>query len=265
MGPFAKFLEESGIVSQYIMPGNSEQNGVAKRHNITLMDMVRSMMCQSKLPDFLWGEALKTSMYILNMVPSKAVPKTLFELFKGWKPSLSHLRNWGCAAEVKIYDPITSKLSPKITRSYFIGYPNNPKWYRFYCPTRGTKITEAINNAKLLENDIGVSTNQENGESSSREEKVVVPIPIIQERADNSLDEQLPQEPQQAILDDPLPTPPSPEQPIKILPLRRSQRERRPVNRDDHYTFLGEKDSDIGCLPDPENYSDALSSELSKK
>jgi transposase InsO family protein len=57
MGPFAKYLEECGIISQYTMPGTPEQNGVAERRNRTLMDMVRSMMSHSKLPDFLWGEA----------------------------------------------------------------------------------------------------------------------------------------------------------------------------------------------------------------
>ena len=37
MGPFAKYLEDCGIVSQFTMPGTPEQNGVAKRRNRTLM------------------------------------------------------------------------------------------------------------------------------------------------------------------------------------------------------------------------------------
>jgi hypothetical protein len=40
-GPFAKFLMEQGIVAQYSMPGEPQQNGVAERRNRTLMDMVR--------------------------------------------------------------------------------------------------------------------------------------------------------------------------------------------------------------------------------
>lgn len=264
MGPFAKYLEECGIISQYTMPGTPEQNGVAERRNRTLMDMVRSMMSHSKLPDFLWGEALKAAMYILNRVPSKVVPKTPFELFKGWKPSLNHLRTWGCAAEVKIYDPTASKLSPKTTRCYFIGYPNNAKGYRFYCPTRGTKIIEAIN-AKFLENDVGDSIGHETGESSSKGEKVLIPIHIIQERVEIPLVEQTTEEPQPTIIDNPPAPAPAPEHHVEALPIRRSQRERRPVNRDDYYTFLGEKDSNIGCFPDPENYSEAICSDLSDK
>ena len=94
-GPFAKFLQENGIVAQYTMPGTPEQNGVAERRNRTLMDMVRSMLSSNpKLPKSLWTEALKTSVYILNRVPTKAVSKTPFELWKGWKPSLQHVRIW---------------------------------------------------------------------------------------------------------------------------------------------------------------------------
>ena len=62
------------------MPGTPQQNGVAERRNLTLMEMVRSMMSYSSVPISLWGEALKTAMYILNRVPSKEVPKTPFEL-----------------------------------------------------------------------------------------------------------------------------------------------------------------------------------------
>ncbi|RVW88179.1 Copia protein [Vitis vinifera] len=80
-GAFAKFLEKCGIRAQYTMPGTPQQNGVVERRNRTLMEMVRSMMSYSSVPISLWGEALKTAMYILNRVPSKVVPKTPFELW----------------------------------------------------------------------------------------------------------------------------------------------------------------------------------------
>ncbi|KAL0318771.1 UNVERIFIED_CONTAM: hypothetical protein Sangu_2033300 [Sesamum angustifolium] len=60
---------EQGIVAQYTMPDSSNQNGVAERRNRTLLDMVRSMMVSSKLPKFLWIEALKMAVYILNHEP----------------------------------------------------------------------------------------------------------------------------------------------------------------------------------------------------
>ena len=70
------------------MHGFSELNGVAERRNLTLMNLVRSMRSNVNLAQFLWTEALKTAVYIINRVPTKAIQKTPFELFKGWKPSL---------------------------------------------------------------------------------------------------------------------------------------------------------------------------------
>ena len=48
------------------------------------------MLVNSSLPEFLLGEALKTSTYILNQMPSKSIPKTPYELCSQKKPSLLH-------------------------------------------------------------------------------------------------------------------------------------------------------------------------------
>jgi len=39
------------------------------------MDMVRSMRSNRKVPQFLWIEALKTKVYLLNRVPTRAISK----------------------------------------------------------------------------------------------------------------------------------------------------------------------------------------------
>ena len=77
------------------------------------MDMVRSMLSNSSLPISLWMEALKTTIYFLNRVPTKTVPKTPFELWTERKPSLRHLHVWGCPAEARIYNPHENKLVSK--------------------------------------------------------------------------------------------------------------------------------------------------------
>jgi transposase InsO family protein len=90
-GPFARFLQENGIVAQYSTPGEPKQNGVAERRNRTLMNMVRSMLSNSTLPVSLWMEVLKTTVHISNRVLSKSVPKTPYELCTGRKPSINYL------------------------------------------------------------------------------------------------------------------------------------------------------------------------------
>ena len=79
LGEFEDHLKEEGIVSQLTAPGTPQQNGVSEKRNRTLMDMVRSMMSYSSLSDSFWGYALETAAYILNQVPSKAVPGTPYD------------------------------------------------------------------------------------------------------------------------------------------------------------------------------------------
>ena len=77
------------------MFGTPQQNGIAKRRNHTLLDMVRCMLVNSSLPEFLWGETLKTATYISNQVSSKSVPKTPYELWSQKKPTLCHFHVGG--------------------------------------------------------------------------------------------------------------------------------------------------------------------------
>ena len=118
----------------------------------TLMDTVRSMLSNSTLPISLWMYALKTAVYLLNWVPSKAVPKTPFELQTRRKPSLRYLHVWGCSVEARIYNPLEKKLDSRTISGYFIGYPKKSKAYRFYCHNHSTRIVE-IGNARYIEND----------------------------------------------------------------------------------------------------------------
>ena len=79
LGDFKDYLTQNGIVSQLIAPGTPQQNGVAERRNRTLLEMVRSMMSYSTLPISFWGYTLNATIHLLNLVPSKSVPKTPIE------------------------------------------------------------------------------------------------------------------------------------------------------------------------------------------
>ena len=67
---FGVHLKNCGIVSQLTPPGTPQRNGVSKRRNRTLLDMVQSMMSLTDLPLSFWGYALETSTFTLNMAPS---------------------------------------------------------------------------------------------------------------------------------------------------------------------------------------------------
>ncbi|GJR12569.1 retrotransposon protein, putative, ty1-copia subclass, partial [Tanacetum coccineum] len=98
---FVNHMKSFGIVSQLTLPYTSQHNVVVERRNQTLLDMVQSMMNLTTLPKSFWGYALETAARILNMVPTKKVDRTPYEIWHGKSPKLSYLRVWGCEALIK--------------------------------------------------------------------------------------------------------------------------------------------------------------------
>ena len=64
--PFDDFLASKGIQRQTTIPYTPSQNGVVERKNHTVKEMARSLLQHSKLPPAFCGEAIATSIYILN-------------------------------------------------------------------------------------------------------------------------------------------------------------------------------------------------------
>ncbi len=51
---FESYLKTEGIKHEYTIPKTPEQNGVSERMNRTLVEAVRSMLADSKLPHRFW-------------------------------------------------------------------------------------------------------------------------------------------------------------------------------------------------------------------
>jgi len=262
-GLFAKFLEKRDICAQYTMPGTPQQNGVAERRNQTLMDMIRNMLSNSSLLISLWMYALKTVMYLLNRVPSKAIQKISFELWTGRKPSLRHLHVWGCQEEIRIYNPHEKKLDARTISGYFIGYPEKSKGYRFYCPTHSTRIVET-GNARFIEN--GETSGSEASRNvETKEVRVQVPLTststsrIVVPHVDEAHNDQ-----EEQINDPEVNNEPVVEQRQEIV-LRRSQREKRSAISNNYVVYLQESKNDLSNDNDPVSFSEAMNSDNSDK
>ncbi|GJR92673.1 retrotransposon protein, putative, ty1-copia subclass [Tanacetum coccineum] len=127
-------------------------SAVMERRNRTLLDMVRSMMNLTTLPKSFWGYAIESAARILNMVPTKKVVRTPYEIWHGKAPKLSYLRVWGYEALVKQDTP--DKLDPRSIKCIFVGYPKETMGYYFYYPLKN-KIFVA-QNAEFFENSLMV-------------------------------------------------------------------------------------------------------------
>ena len=100
--------------------------------------MIRSMMSNATLPKSYWGHALETAVLTFNMVPSKSVEKTPYELWFGRIPNMSYLKIWGCKVFVK---RLTSdKLASKSDKCFFVGYPKETKGYYFYYQSENKRL-----------------------------------------------------------------------------------------------------------------------------
>jgi len=90
------FCLASGIVRQTTVLYNPEQNGVAKCKNLTIMECVRSLLKNAKLPNTFWAKAVSTAVYLQNRSLTNALNnKTLEEVWTGRKPSVTHLCVFG--------------------------------------------------------------------------------------------------------------------------------------------------------------------------
>ncbi|KAL4335653.1 hypothetical protein GQ457_07G001670 [Hibiscus cannabinus] len=278
-GPFAQFLEECGIVPQYTMRGSPSMNGVAERRNRTLKDLVRSMIAHSTLPESLWGEALKTAAYILNRVPTKGAEKTPYELWTGQKPVLKHFHIWGCPAEARLYRPHENKLDPKTVSSYFIGYSERSRGYKFYDPTikkifetgTATFFEDVEFGGRNKVRDIAFEEDLSfNSVPTFTFDDVQVPIPIINQEVnpepqqDNV--EQLPPIQDEVIVPEEQIQEPQEQtqQPPEQVLLRRSTRERKNAISDDYIVFLQENQEGM-MEDDPINFHHAMQSINSQK
>ena len=138
------YLKRNGIRYERTVPKTPEQNGVAERMNRTLVETVRAMLSDSKLPKEFWGEALSTASYVRNRSPTTAVKAmTPYEAWKGYKPNVNHLRIFVCSAYAHIPKDERYKMDPKAKKSIFLGYGIGVKGYRLF-DTDTSKVFHSI-------------------------------------------------------------------------------------------------------------------------
>ena len=102
---FQDYMIEHGIRAQTLSPWYASTKWCIRKAKQNSIRHGRSMMSFAQLPDSFWEYAVVTTTYILNMVPSKSVSETPYELWKGCKGSLRHFRIWGCPAHVLLQNP----------------------------------------------------------------------------------------------------------------------------------------------------------------
>ena len=81
----------------------------------------------------LWEKVVGTTCYLVKISPSSMLDdKTPQEVWIGKKPSLTHLKVFGCEAYVHVPKEKKSKLDKKVEKCIFIGYKDGLKGYNIW-------------------------------------------------------------------------------------------------------------------------------------
>ena len=110
------FFREKGLVHQTTCPHTPEQNGVAERKNRYILEITRAFLIESKIPISFWPEAIATSVYLINRLPTKILNfKTPLEILATQTSIPSSLilepKVFGCTAFVHIPKQERSKFT----------------------------------------------------------------------------------------------------------------------------------------------------------
>ncbi|KAF2359558.1 Ribonuclease H-like domain [Trinorchestia longiramus] len=82
--------------------------------NRTILEAVRAMLSDSKLPKTFWAEAVSTAVYVKNRSPTSAHKNlTPYQALNGHKPNVQHFRTFGCMAYAHVPRDEREKLDSK--------------------------------------------------------------------------------------------------------------------------------------------------------
>ncbi|GKB03342.1 copia protein [Tanacetum coccineum] len=132
-------------MQQFSTARTPQQNGVVERRNRTLVEAARTMLIFSRLPEFLWAEAVATACFTQNRsIIHTRHNKTPYELLRGRKPNVEYFHVFGSLCYPTNDRDDLGKMKPKADIGVFIGYSETSRGFRIY-NRRTKKIMETIN------------------------------------------------------------------------------------------------------------------------
>ena len=103
--------------------------------NRMIVERVRCMLSQSKLPKSFWREAVQTVCYLINRSPSSALDGEVPEkVWTGKNVRYDYLRIFGCRAFVHVPKDERTKLDDKTRQCIFLGFGDEQFGYKLWDP-----------------------------------------------------------------------------------------------------------------------------------
>nr|GFC08964.1 ribonuclease H-like domain-containing protein [Tanacetum cinerariifolium] len=142
-----------GIKREYSNAKTPQQNGVAERKNRILIEVARTMLADSFLPNTFWAEAVSTACYVLNRVLlTKPQNKTPYELITSKLPIISYIRPFGCHETIWNTIDHLGKFDGMFDEGFLVGYSLSIKAFK---PITVEKKANKTTGPKETNNTIG--------------------------------------------------------------------------------------------------------------
>jgi hypothetical protein len=139
------YCNNHGIKMKFFVARTPQQNGVVERKNMTVQEIARTMIMDSKLTDIFWTQAMHTTIHIQNRVMLRNnTNKTLYKLWKEKPTNVKHFRVFGSKCYIKREDGRMGKFDSCVDKGILVGYSSTRKAYKCY-NIRLNKVVESIN------------------------------------------------------------------------------------------------------------------------
>ncbi|MBE3047272.1 hypothetical protein IMZ48_33080, partial [Candidatus Bathyarchaeota archaeon] len=165
--PTQRFFTDEGIEVIETSPYSSYQNGSAERLGQAVMTRVRCLLEDSGLPETLWPETAKTTAYLHNRLPHKALNwDTPIERMGQWlrsnrpethgtypskmAPNLSNLKVYGCRAYPLTREALQGmqkrrlKTHARAQVGYLVGYKSSTQYVIWVPAQKGCIVTPHV-------------------------------------------------------------------------------------------------------------------------
>ena len=70
---FRRNCKTTGILQEFISPHTAKQNGTSERDGRTILIIIRCLLNEARLPEFLWGEISATAVFLMGRLPHRSI------------------------------------------------------------------------------------------------------------------------------------------------------------------------------------------------
>jgi hypothetical protein len=140
---FIFFFKEHGIIHQTSCEHTPEQNRISERKNRHIIEMTRCLLLQSYVPKKIWSDAVLTSTYLINRLPTPILQnKSPLDILysKKWKyDTLKYLDALALFIPNELINLIKEQLKP-----FFSATPLNKKGISVMIPPPTKHMSRAM-------------------------------------------------------------------------------------------------------------------------